>query len=237
MWISESWAAHMKIPFRISFMFMLLLFYQSAMSASSPEPISPGAGSPPGILVSSLTPTFSWNSVSGAAGYGLYIRDMTASGSPLIYPNSRGTTANPITGKSFTLPNGYLVNGHSYRWNMTSFTGTTESPVVSVTLYFQAPAVATTPTPPPSTFVNPPTINSPGSAIPPGTATSSLTPIFSWNYVSGVTGYGLYIRDMTAAGTPLIYPNASGTTINPLTRTSLMLPSGYLVNGHTYRWS
>jgi GH25 family lysozyme M1 (1,4-beta-N-acetylmuramidase) len=70
---------------------------------------------------------------------------MTASGTPLIYPNSSGTTSIPLTGTSFTLPSGYLVNGHTYRWDMTSFVNSTEGTSVSSTLYFQAPS-STTPT-------------------------------------------------------------------------------------------
>jgi surface antigen len=216
-----------------------------AMAANPPTTISPGYGSSPGMAVGSLTPNFSWNSASGATGYGLYIRDMTAAGTPLIYPNSVGTTAYPLTGTSFTLPNGYLVNGHIYRWNMTSFVGATEGGAVSVALYFQTPAAAVAATssptiiaiPPQIVIANPPTINAPGNPSSPGTMLSSLTPTFGWNWASGATGYGLYIRDMTAAGTPLIYPNSYGTTYSPLTGSSLTLPGGYLVNGHIYRWN
>jgi hypothetical protein len=61
-------------------------------------------------------------------------------------------------------------------------------------------------------------LNSPGSSSSPGPVLTTLTPVFSWNAATGATGYGLYIRDMTASGTPLIYPNSSGTTSIPLTR-------------------
>ena len=227
------------------------LFCQSVIAANPPTTISPGYGNSPGMAVGSLTPTFSWNSASGATGYGLYFRDMTAAGTPLIYPNSVGTTANPLTGTSLTLPANVLVNGHIYRWNMTSFTGSTEGTAVSVALYFQTPAAAAaaTPsttiiaTPPQAVVANPPTINAPGSANSPGVTVVSLTPTFGWNWVSGATGYGLYIRDMTAAGQPLIYPNAVGTTATPIvgfdfgSGPTFPLPSGYLVNGHIYRWN
>jgi hypothetical protein len=197
------------------------------------------------MVMNSLTPTFSWNSAGGATGYGLYIRDMTAFGAPLIYPNSSGTTYSPLTGTSFTIPAGCLVNGHTYRWNMTSFVGTTEGNTASTVLYFQTPAAVTlaAATQSSTAVVNPPTINSPGSASSPGIVAGSLTPTFGWNWVSGATGYGLYIRDMTAPGTPLVYPNASGTTATPIvgfdfgSGPTFSLPSGYLVNGHTYRWN
>jgi hypothetical protein len=207
---------------------------------------APGSASSPGTVLSSLTPTFGWNSVNGATGYGLYIRDMTAPGTPLIYPNSYGTTYPPLTGTSVLLPGGYLVNGHIYRWNMTSFSGSMESSTASSVLYFQTPpAVVSAPTVSSpnnaasagTATILPPKTISPGYASSPGIVTSSLTPVFSWNAASEATGYGLYIRDMTAFGAPLVYPNSSGTTPSPLTGTSFTLPSGYLVNGHTYRWN
>src|ERR1035438_1154863 len=85
------------------------------------------------MLLATLTPIFDWNSVSGATGYGLYIRDVTAN--TLIFNNDGGAK----TGTAFTLPSGYLSNnGHAYRWAMTSFTGASESAQSSY-LYFQAP--------------------------------------------------------------------------------------------------
>src|SRR5581483_10870529 len=211
---------------RASILLMLVAPF-TVLAVNPPTTISPGSASSPGTTLSTLTPTFSWNAASGATGYGLYIRDLTASGTPLIYPNSSGTTTTPLTGTSFNLPSGYLVNGHAYRWNMTSFTGSTESSTASSVLYFQGPAV----------IAGPPTINSPGDTTSPGPVLANTTPTFSWNAASGATGYGLYIRDLTASGTPLIYPNSSGTTTTPLTGTSFNLPSGYLVNGHAYRWN
>jgi hypothetical protein len=198
-----------------------LIITTGAFAVSPPTLNSPGSSSSPGPVLTTLTPTFSWNAASGATGYGLYIRDVTTGN--LIYPNASGTTTTPLTGTSFTLPSGYLVNGNSYRWDMTSFTGSTEGSVSSL-LYFQAPAA----------IAGPPTLNSPGSSSSPGPVLTTLTPTFSWNAASGATGYGLYIRDVTTGN--LIYPNASGTTTTPLTGTSFTLPSGYLVNGDSYRW-
>src|SRR6185369_11438949 len=104
----------------------------------------------------------------------------------LVYPNSTGTTVTPLTGTAFALPAGVLVNGHAYRWGMTSFTGSTES-AQSAVLFFQTPTAA----------AGPPTIGAPGSASSPGPVLSTLTPTFQWNAAAGATGYGLYIRDLT----------------------------------------
>ena len=91
-----------------------------------------------------------------------YIRDMTAAGMPLIYPNSSGTTYPPLKGTSLILPANFLVNGHSYRWNMTSFNGSTEIFTTSSVLYFQTPSAVVANAP------------SNGSSLP-ITSTASLT--------------------------------------------------------------
>lgn len=77
----------------------------------TPSLSSPGDANEPGDLITDFTPTFRWSAVSGATGYGLYIRDLT-SGS-LIYDND-----SVPKGTSFTLPSGKLTEGHRYRWNM-----------------------------------------------------------------------------------------------------------------------
>ncbi len=236
----------MKTSLKIIFALSVWLFCRTVMAVNPPTTNLPGNGGSPGTTVSSLTPIFSWNPVSGATGYGLYIRDMTAPGTPLIYPNASGTTAVPLNGTSFSMPAGILVAGHVYRWNMTSFTGSTEGSGVSGVLYFQTPTATITSTTIATASsgnttgtiaINPPSAILPGNSSSPGAMVSSLTPIFSWSPVSGATGYGLYIRDMTAAGTPLIYPNAGGLTARPLTGSSFTMPAGILTNGHTYRWN
>ena len=109
---------------------------------TAPVLIGPGSATAPGPVLSTLPP-FTWNAASGATGYGLYIRDLTAPGMPLIYPNASGTTATPLTGTSFTLPTGVLQPGRAYRWGMTSFAGTAESSQ-SPAWYFQTQAQGST---------------------------------------------------------------------------------------------
>ena len=104
--------------------------------AGPPAILAPGLASSPGPALETLTPIFNWNSVSGATGYGLYIRDVTTD--TLIYDNVGGAKS----GTAFTLPSGYLSNnGHAYRWAMTSFNAGYES-VQSSYLYFKAPTAA-----------------------------------------------------------------------------------------------
>jgi probable HAF family extracellular repeat protein len=112
-----------------------------------PPPTSIGPGSPTaaGPVLATLTPTFTWNAVSGATGYGLYIRDITVN--QLVYPNASGTVTSPLSGTSFVLPSGILVNSHQYRWAMTSFNGPTESTSQSSLLYFQTETLIPPPSP------------------------------------------------------------------------------------------
>ena len=95
--------------------------------------------------VSNLTPLFSWDAAKGASGaMGLYIEDLTASGAPFVYPNASATTTTPLTGTSFSLPSGYLVNGHHYAWNMTSFDSAGEGGAAYANdLFFTTPANST----------------------------------------------------------------------------------------------
>jgi hypothetical protein len=78
---------------------------------AAPTLNSPGSSSNPGTTISTLTPTMSWNASSGATSYGVYLYDVTTSS--LVYDNHY--VGNIL---SLALPSGYLVAGHSYRWNM-----------------------------------------------------------------------------------------------------------------------
>jgi len=61
------------------------------------------------------TPTFQWNSVSNADGYGLYIKDIASN--EMVYE----TGEQPLYGTSLELPGGILEDGRSYWWNMNSY--------------------------------------------------------------------------------------------------------------------
>jgi hypothetical protein len=91
---------------------------------SPPDTTYPGDKTASGSTVDSLTPQFIWLSVHGATGYGLYIRDTDAN--VLVFPNAAGNTASPIIGTSYNLPAGFLAPGKHYKWNLNSFSGTTE---------------------------------------------------------------------------------------------------------------
>src|SRR6266446_1110975 len=81
----------------------------SAIVPAPPTLIYPGDGSSV-PTIPTLSPTFSWNAVRGATGYGLYVEDASTG----LFPVDQdvGNTA------SFTPPAGTLQPGKSYIWNM-----------------------------------------------------------------------------------------------------------------------
>ena len=188
-------------------------FVEQATVPGTPAPISPGSTSSPGPTLTTLTPTFAWSAVTGATGYGVYVKDV-ASGA-LVYNND---SVGNIT--SLVLPSGTLVAGHSYVWNMRA-SNAAGFGAYSAQYYFveQAATVPAAPVP-----------ISPGSTSSPGPTLTTLSPTFAWSAVSGATGYGVYVKDV-ASGV-LVYNNDSVGNI-----TSLVLPSGTLVAGHSYVWN
>jgi len=80
-----------------------------------PTHVSPANSS----TINTLTPTFTWNDVSNADYYGLYISEPPWNEDHLVF-NSR-TDYGPIHGTSFDLPSGKLAPGVTYYWNMQAY--------------------------------------------------------------------------------------------------------------------
>ncbi|MGA2496357.1 MAG: SdrD B-like domain-containing protein [Tepidisphaeraceae bacterium] len=185
-------------------------YYFQTITPGAPTTTSPGSLSSPGNTITGQTAVFSWNVISGASRYGLYIWDTATD--QLVYSNLT------ITATSFSNPAGSLQLGHSYRWAVTGINGAGESAPAAYR-YFQTPA----PVPP-----NVPTTNFPGLSTLPAGQVTSLTPTFSWNSATNAATYGLYIID-TSSGQQ-VYSNVN------LTGTSFILPALTLAYSHTYRW-
>jgi len=84
-----------------------------------PNLAEPGVTTAPGPTISSLTPTFQWEPMAGADGYSLYISKLNGSTYDLVF-NSETAVGQPLTGTSYTLPDGVLQANAAYRWNMSS---------------------------------------------------------------------------------------------------------------------
>ena len=77
---------------------------------TAPVAVSPGAAASPGPVVSSTTPTFTWQAVAGAGGYEVHIFDTT------LQKFSSYTVDASTT--SFTPSAGALAPGDSFSWNV-----------------------------------------------------------------------------------------------------------------------
>ncbi|MGF7239408.1 MAG: GDSL-type esterase/lipase family protein [Frankia sp.] len=138
------------------------------VTPTAPLPAPTGLTATPGNTTATLT----WNPVTGAAGYYVYYRDVTAGQTTF----TRWT--NPVTTTATTSI--WMTNGHQYQFAISTLTttgveGTTTAPV-TVTLPLPAPT---------------------GLTATPGNGSATLT----WNPVTGAAGYYVYYRDVTAGQT------------------------------------
>ncbi|MDZ4820193.1 MAG: fibronectin type III domain-containing protein, partial [Planctomycetota bacterium] len=85
----------------------------------APSTFAPGNLALPGQVISTATPLFAWQSVVGALEFGLYVSKRQPNGTYSLVFDSDALDLNiPGSATTFTLPNGILVNGGEYRWNM-----------------------------------------------------------------------------------------------------------------------
>ena len=179
-----------------------------------PVPIGPGLKTAPGTLITTLTPTFSWGAVSRATGYELIVID--APSGIEVYRNS----AIAVTTRHI-LPEGVLSPGQAYRWTMRTKIGSDLS-AETAPFYFTVSDNVALPALP--------VLLLPGSFTSPGTSVTTLAPTFTWRAAANALGYGLYIVD-AATGT-LVH---SDETLGKVTK--LILPTGVLQAGKSYRWN
>jgi hypothetical protein len=176
---------------------------------------SPGSTTSPGPVITTLTPTLTWEPITGVTftGYLIYLYNATTS-----------TTVSYTTGasvNSYTISSP-LIAGDTYEWNVRGVNGSVTG-TESAYLYFQTPAPATLPAP---------VADAPGSTTSPGPVLTTLTPTFSWEAITGVTftGYQINLHNVTA-DTTVSY--TTGVSV-----TSYTVPStAPLIAGDTYVWN
>jgi hypothetical protein len=185
-------------------------------SMPSPTVTGPGSSTSPGPILTTLTPTFTWNavtSVTGFTGYQINLYDMTAK-------KGQSFVASP-TATSFKLPAGALTAGHSYVWNLRLRDGGLTGPESLPYLFFRAPS--------PTTTLPKPQIVSPGSTVAPGPTLTTLTPTLKWNAVTGVsglTGYQINLYDIT---TKQFITHTVGASVTQYTLTSPLTAGDHYV--------
>jgi hypothetical protein len=196
---------------------ILISCFLISLCQAQPVPKSPGYSSEYGERVNEIRPTFTWQRVTNATKYGLYISKYPYGPSNIVYENEN------ISGSlsSFTIEKN-LEYGHLYRWNMRAYVNGKWTSY-SNRLYFYIP-----PKTPEST--------SPGSSNSPGPILETLTPTFKWNAASGASYYAIYIKDIDSNELVFDSENFNGRKIK-IKGTSYTLPSGVLKWGRKYRWN
>jgi hypothetical protein len=184
-------------------------------TSSSPPP-APTTLLPSGIM-STRTPTYSWNAIPGLSSYQLLVQNTAGVMVDLTYAPG---AANCSTGSGIcsVTPSTALANGTIYNWFVRATnalgTGPWSAPrQIEVSIAGQIPAI--------------PTSISPTSAI------TTTTPLYVWNPVADATTYRLQV---TQAGGGIVF-SLPYTTELACTTTCSINPNVQLTNGQSYTWS
>ncbi len=188
---------------------------EPVINPTLPAPVGtvPGGSSSPGPVLTTNSPTFQWNAVTGVAGMTGYQLN--------LFDGTRGKfTSFQIspTATSFTVSDP-LPAGDVFVWNLRVEAGSTSGPP-STYEFFQTAGLPV------------PVITSPGGGTSPGPVLTTLSPTFQWNAVTpfaGFTGYQLNLYDGTAG-------KFRSFTVSP-TATSFTLTDGALPAGHMFVWN
>jgi len=168
---------------------------------------APSAIAPSGVITTDM-PTFSWNAVTAAAHYDVWVNDSTTGQIAVLRnANAAGTSWTPSASQA-------LTPGHSYMWYVGAVTtdglSTTWNNGLSITV-----ASMSTPTP----------------LSPAGTIAAEI-PTFTWTAVSGAVRYDVWVNSIIngveSVGNPTLRnANATGTSWTPTTA---------LNAGQSYKW-
>jgi Zn-dependent metalloprotease len=148
----------------------------SWFTAPSSPPIAATQVSPTGVW-SDSTPTYTWNAVSNATWYSLYVNDATGNKINQWYTREEAGCASGIGNCAVTPTT--EVRGSS-QWWVRTYNAAGLGPW-SVGMSFTAPS----PTVPPGA----------ATQVSPNGGWSDSTPTYTWNAVSTATWYSLYVND------------------------------------------
>jgi hypothetical protein len=182
--------------------------WSAGLSFTAPTPLAPSAAiqiSPTGVI-SDATPTYTWNAVSNATWYCLYVNDSTGNKINQWYTSAQANC--PLGTGNCTATPTTEVRGAG-QWWVRTYNSAGLGPWSSG-MSFTAPI---------------PTAPSTATQISPTGAISDTTPTYTWNAVSNTTWYCLYVNDSTGNKINQWYPaadagcgNGVGTcTVTPTT--------------------
>ncbi|MBF0458898.1 MAG: RICIN domain-containing protein [Nitrospirae bacterium] len=197
------------------------------VSSNNTVPAAPTLASPSGTITTT-TPNYTWNAVSGATQYALSVYDSTGNTIPAAIYSASAVGCSSGTGTCSITPS-KAVAGSSASWyaaagNTIGWGAWSSKMSFTVSSNNTVPAA--------------PTPVSPSSTI------TTTTPTYTWNAVSGATQYALSVYDSTGKNTFAVYSTSavgcsSGTGTCSITP-STVLPSGnssfYVAAGNAVGW-
>ena len=182
-------------------------------------PAAPTLVSPSGI-VTTATPTYTWNASSGATSYQLLVQNTSGVAvNTSVTATAAGCGAG--SGTCSMTPSIALANLAAYNWfvNATNANGTSAwSAGNSINIALPGPT-------PPAV----PVTVSPSGAI------TTATPTYTWNASSGATSYYLLVQNTSGVAVSMsVTATAAGCGAG--TGTCSVMPSTALSNGASYNW-
>jgi hypothetical protein len=159
--------------------------YQAAIFGIEPDvdknpPTAATLVSPSGSITSTK-PTFTWNAVSGATWYALYVKNDSTNKVEVNTTWYQGSSL--CSGSTCSMASPATLGGGNHSWWVRTWNSYGYGPW-SNSMSFNTPG------PPPA-----------ATLISPSGETSSTKPTFTWNAVSGATWYALYVYNDTTSKT------------------------------------
>jgi hypothetical protein len=160
--------------------------------ASLPLSAAPTQLSPDGIANGSLTPTYTWTSITGAVSYYVVIYDLETSTLKHAFSVDASTCSGGTCSSTPGGAAGTLLNGRTYGWYVAGLNYAGASPWSSGKAFipFITPAVPTT--------------------VSPSGSIGSSNPTYTWNKVQGATFY--YLTTVNSGSTTIVGEWVSAAT-------------------------
>jgi hypothetical protein len=173
-------------------------------------------------LISTYSPTFTWNPVQGATGYVFFYTYDGGQNAVQLPENLTGTSTTVDLTVGSLVP---ILDGLVFEWWVMAYDAAGNGSPPSTPMDF-SPSVVQSGQP-----------AAPTDLSPSGTVTSA-TPTFSWSAIPGYTGYYTFtVADETTGLTPLdVGTDKTSVSIIALYAIEHAQSGSPLSNGHQYRW-
>jgi hypothetical protein len=195
--------------------------WSSAMSFSLSTIPLPGAATPasPFGAITDTTPAYTWNTVTGATWYYLWVSKVNSDGSLTTVHSKWYESSAACSGATCSItPAGVTLNTGQYRWWIQTWNESGYGPWSSpMNFGVGAPGVAT--------------LVSPSGGI------TDITPTYTWNNVNASTWYYLWVSQVNGDGSfTTVHSKWYESTAVCSGATCSITPAGVTLSGGNYRW-